>query len=412
MLGKKIQQLRKENGMSQEELASKLTISRQAISKWELGESMPDTENIVQLSKLFNVSTDYLLNDEYGSEMNDAPAPISEVSDEKDSEILSDSTGEGNIQFSGIRQYIKKPALWIIATAIIVVLPLSVFLINEVLKTSSVYSVHDSPTNNYSTNSTADSPTLNEEIDNILEPPLPIEKPVAIAYGERQIFDFTLSVGERIPLNALAELANPGYENIVWTSSNQSIFEVEATNSTGTEANVTAIGRGTATLIVALGDAQTQCTVRVGLNNSDAEGNDVIIPSILPLDFAWPVPGYKDIVKEFGIRLHPIEHIYISHNGIDIAAPLESPVVASEAGTVIDLGEAEEDGHFVKIDHGYSIQTIYSNLQGHAEGLAVGDTVGKGDLIGYVGVTKSEDYPHLHFGMMVDERDTNPMKYF
>ncbi len=65
MLGEKIQRLRKEKGMSQEQLAAQLTISRQAISKWELGESVPDTDNIVQLSKLFGVSTDYLLNDEY-----------------------------------------------------------------------------------------------------------------------------------------------------------------------------------------------------------------------------------------------------------------------------------------------------------------------------------------------------------
>ena len=68
MIGKRILHLRKENGFSQEELASKLTVSRQAISKWELGESVPDTENIVQLSQLFGVSTDFLLLDEAGIE--------------------------------------------------------------------------------------------------------------------------------------------------------------------------------------------------------------------------------------------------------------------------------------------------------------------------------------------------------
>jgi transcriptional regulator with XRE-family HTH domain len=67
-LGEKIQQLRKTQGLSQEALAEKLTVSRQAISKWELGESMPDTENVVSLSKLFDVSTDYLLRDEFASE--------------------------------------------------------------------------------------------------------------------------------------------------------------------------------------------------------------------------------------------------------------------------------------------------------------------------------------------------------
>ena len=60
-LGEKIHALRKQSGMSQEQLAERITISRQAISRWELNESVPDVDNIVQLSQIFGVSTDYLL---------------------------------------------------------------------------------------------------------------------------------------------------------------------------------------------------------------------------------------------------------------------------------------------------------------------------------------------------------------
>lgn len=63
MIGKKISFYRKKTGMSQETLATKLGISRQAVSRWETGEAVPDTEKIIQLSKLFDVSTDYLLLD-------------------------------------------------------------------------------------------------------------------------------------------------------------------------------------------------------------------------------------------------------------------------------------------------------------------------------------------------------------
>jgi transcriptional regulator with XRE-family HTH domain len=73
MLGEKILKLRRDKGMSQEELASQITVSRQAISKWELGESVPDTEKIIQLCKIFSVSADFLLNDEIESDM-DIPA--------------------------------------------------------------------------------------------------------------------------------------------------------------------------------------------------------------------------------------------------------------------------------------------------------------------------------------------------
>ena len=63
-IGKKIQKLRKENGLSQEQLAEKFGLSRQSISKWESEQSVPDISNIVQLSELFGVSTDYLVKDQ------------------------------------------------------------------------------------------------------------------------------------------------------------------------------------------------------------------------------------------------------------------------------------------------------------------------------------------------------------
>ena len=59
----KLQKLRKGRGWSQEELANRITVSRQAVSKWELGTTVPDTDNIVQLSELFGVTTDYLIKD-------------------------------------------------------------------------------------------------------------------------------------------------------------------------------------------------------------------------------------------------------------------------------------------------------------------------------------------------------------
>ena len=59
--GEKLQALRKAQGLSQEELAQQINVSRQALSKWESGALVPDTENVVALSRLFGVPTDYLL---------------------------------------------------------------------------------------------------------------------------------------------------------------------------------------------------------------------------------------------------------------------------------------------------------------------------------------------------------------
>lgn len=64
----KFLQLRKREGYSQEELANKLDVSRQAISRWEMGTAVPDSINLLHISKIFKVSTDYLLNDDYESD--------------------------------------------------------------------------------------------------------------------------------------------------------------------------------------------------------------------------------------------------------------------------------------------------------------------------------------------------------
>ena len=64
ILADKIVRLRKKNGWSQEELAQKMNVSRQAVSKWESAQTIPELEKILQLGALFGVTTDYLLKDD------------------------------------------------------------------------------------------------------------------------------------------------------------------------------------------------------------------------------------------------------------------------------------------------------------------------------------------------------------
>lgn len=80
MFSEKIQNLRKSNQLSQEQLAEKLQVSRQTISKWELKETIPDAEKIVLISRLFSVSIDYLLKDEIVEDINNDNVNQSSVS--------------------------------------------------------------------------------------------------------------------------------------------------------------------------------------------------------------------------------------------------------------------------------------------------------------------------------------------
>lgn len=74
IIGAKIAACRKRAGMSQEKLANELNISRQAVSRWETGEAVPDTEKVIQLSHIFHVTTDYLLLDIYEAPQSAVPA--------------------------------------------------------------------------------------------------------------------------------------------------------------------------------------------------------------------------------------------------------------------------------------------------------------------------------------------------
>ena len=95
-IANRLQKLRKENGYSQEELADKLGISRQAVSKWERAESSPDTDNLIVLAKLYNISLDELL---YDTESVDEirERTIDKEADKKDSDgstTLTDDEGQ------------------------------------------------------------------------------------------------------------------------------------------------------------------------------------------------------------------------------------------------------------------------------------------------------------------------------
>ena len=75
-LAEKITLLRRQRGWSQEDLAERMGVSRQSVSKWESAQSIPDINRILELSRIFEVSTDYLLKNEANGESFSSPASI------------------------------------------------------------------------------------------------------------------------------------------------------------------------------------------------------------------------------------------------------------------------------------------------------------------------------------------------
>lgn len=123
ILADKIIELRKKSGLSQEELAEKMNVSRQSVSKWEGAQSIPDLDKILTLSKIFGVSTDYLLKDDFETEeivptADDDGSPLRRVSMEEANRFLRLNEKYAPRTAFGVMLCILSPVLLIILAGI------------------------------------------------------------------------------------------------------------------------------------------------------------------------------------------------------------------------------------------------------------------------------------------------------
>ena len=125
--------------------------------------------------------------------------------------------------------------------------------------------------------------------------------------------------------------------------------------------------------------------------------------------FAWPCPGYKRISDEYGNRMHPILGIEKFHNGLDMAAPSGTAILAAYDGDVVAADYSSSMGNYIMINHGSGLYTIYM----HCSALYVskGQTVSKGQNIAAVGSTGRSTGPHLHFSVRLNGNYVSPWNY-
>lgn len=125
--------------------------------------------------------------------------------------------------------------------------------------------------------------------------------------------------------------------------------------------------------------------------------------------FKWPAPSYTRISSEYGWRMHPTLGVEKFHNGVDMAAPGGSPILAAYDGEVIAAGYNSSMGNYIMINHGGGLITIYM----HASALYVsqGTMVARGEKIAAVGTTGRSTGNHLHFGVRLNGQYVSPWNY-
>lgn len=126
-------------------------------------------------------------------------------------------------------------------------------------------------------------------------------------------------------------------------------------------------------------------------------------------DIIWPLSGYGTISSYFGPRIAPIAGASTFHQGVDVPAPIGTPVHAMLAGKVIKVSYNNSAGHYLFIDHGNGIMTAYL----HSSKILVneGDYVQQGQTIMLVGASGAATGPHLDFRIRLDGTYYNPLNF-
>lgn len=142
-------------------------------------------------------------------------------------------------------------------------------------------------------------------------------------------------------------------------------------------------------------------------NNGGNSGGNSGGSSVGTGNLVWP--SYCTyITSRQGPRVHPVTGEYKNHGGTDIGASYGSAIYAADSGKVVSSSDGWNGGwgNYVMIDHGNGMQTLYAHMSSRA--CSVGQTVKRGQTIGYVGSTGMSTGPHLHFEMYVNGARIDP----
>ena len=122
-----------------------------------------------------------------------------------------------------------------------------------------------------------------------------------------------------------------------------------------------------------------------------------------------PIDGAR-LSSSYGVRKHPILGYNKLHKGVDFAAPKGTPIYAAGNGVIDFVGRNGGYGKYIRIRHNSSYKTAYAHLNNYNKNIYKGARVNQGGIIGYVGSTGKSTGPHLHYEVMYQNKQINPMK--
>jgi len=120
-----------------------------------------------------------------------------------------------------------------------------------------------------------------------------------------------------------------------------------------------------------------------------------------------PVDGAR-VSSGYGMRKHPILGYGKMHKGVDFAAPVGTPVYAAGDGVLEKVGRNGGYGNYIRLRHNSRLKTAYAHLHKFASGISAGKRVKQGQVIAYIGTTGRSTGPHLHYEVLLNNKQVNP----
>ncbi len=131
------------------------------------------------------------------------------------------------------------------------------------------------------------------------------------------------------------------------------------------------------------------------------------IPAIQPISNK----DLKRTASGWGYRIHPIYKIRKFHYGQDFTAPTNTDIYATGNGVIESITSSKRGyGNHIVVNHGYGYKTLYAHL--NTFNVKQGQTVKRGDVIGFVGTSGLSTAPHLHYEVMLNGKKVNPVNYY
>jgi len=146
-----------------------------------------------------------------------------------------------------------------------------------------------------------------------------------------------------------------------------------------------------------------------GLPTGGANGNGGLVNMATPLGASFGLAPYGG----FGSAAPKAKasHALFMHEGMDLVAPAGTPVYAAADGVVVGAAPNGRYGNWIRIEHGGKLATVYGHLMAFAPGIEPGESVVRGELVGFVGSTGRSTGAHLHFEVLDNGKPVNPINH-